>query len=273
MFLSFTGESNHKISNFINFPLFHNIGTFQLFQRRENKRCFTESVCRGSHALELFDDSESTGSTCASASPTLRPDEQHMQLQGISHEMLRHTHHAKCAMHWTLCSDSRSPSHLLWPCCCTQYTSHTRLFTCLHMYAWLKVSRTQKHLSSSHHNVSHPCCFFPWCFPLLSHLRLGTLLFSLHVRAFKIFVHNTLRDRSHVEMSVPLWPQMPLSQVMSLTCSRFLDDDDTNEIFTDRYFTQFLNDSDTQQPDPVEIEDEQPQEPIYSITASARKKS
>ena len=27
---------------------------------------------------------------------------------------------------------------------CTQYTSHTRLLTCLHMHAWLKVSRTQK---------------------------------------------------------------------------------------------------------------------------------
>ena len=34
------------------------------------------------------------------------------------------------------------------------------------------------------------------------------------------------------------------------------DDDDANQIFTDRYFTQFLNDSDTEQRDPVEIDDE-----------------
>ena len=35
-------------------------------------------------------------------------------------------------------------------------------------------------------------------------------------------------------------------------------DDGVKGIFTDRYFTQFLNDPDTQQPDPVEFDDEHP---------------
>ena len=51
------------------------------------------------------------------------------------------------------------------------------------------------------------------------------------------------------------------------------DDDGVNEIFTDPFFTQFLHDSDTQQPDPVEIDDEHPRERTHSTTANAGEKS
>ena len=49
----------------------------------------------------------------------------------------------------------------------------------------------------------------------------------------------------------------PLSQVVSPNLLDIPEDHDgINEIFADPYFIQFLNDSDTPQPDPGEIDDE-----------------
>ena len=73
-------------------------------------------------------------------------------------------------------------------------------------------------------------------------------------------------------MSMALWPQMPpLTGYEPNLLEIPEDDDDVNEIFTDRYCTQFLNDSVTQQPDPVEIDDEHRRSEFTPSTASAGK--
>ena len=70
--------------------------------------------------------------------------------------------------------------------------------------------------------------------------------------------------------SVAPLPPTHLSQVMSPTCS-------TSQRITmhwrDLHITQFLNDSDTQQPDQIEIDGRALQERTYSITANVEERS
>ena len=105
--------------------------------------------------------------------------------------------------------------------------------------------------SSSHHAVILAVPLVNLFYTYLTYTL--ALIRSYHVSAL---LRST--ELNHVKMSMALWPQVPLSQVMSPTCSIYHRTTMASMRSSLTGTTQFFNDSDTQQPDPVENDDEHP---------------